>query len=250
MSALNQQTLQKLIQLRLRGMAAGFESQLTNSASHDLAFEERLALLVDQEISYKENARLQRLLKMAKLREAACMEDVDYRPERGLDRSQMASLALLDWVSQGQNLIFTGPTGSGKTWLACAFGNHACRKGFTVSFQRLALLLEELAVTHGDGSFRKRLMQLAKYDVLILDDLGMTPLMAAGRADLMEVVEQRCGGRSTIVTSQIPVSKWHDYLSGGNPTVADAILDRLLSGSVRLELQGESMRKGRVKRQC
>ncbi|MGH8128529.1 MAG: IS21-like element helper ATPase IstB [Gammaproteobacteria bacterium] len=247
MSALNQQTLQKLIRLRLRGMATGFESQLANSASHDLAFEERLALLVDQEISYKENTRLQRLLKMAKLREAACIEDLDYRPARGLDRSQMASLAMLEWVPQGLNLIFTGPTGSGKTWLACAFGNHACRKGFTVSFQRLALLLEELAITHGDGSFRKRLMQLAKYDVLILDDLGMTALTATGRADLMEVIEQRSGGRPTIVTSQIPVSKWHDYLSGGNPTVADAILDRLLSGSIRLELQGESMRKLRDK---
>jgi DNA replication protein DnaC len=143
-------------------------------------------------------------------------------------------------------LIITGPTGGGKTWLGCALGNQACRQGLTVMFQRLPLLLEDLAVSHGDGSFRKRLTQLSKVDLLILDDFGMATLNAIGRNDLLEVIEQRCGIRSTLLTSQLPVNRWHDYLSGGNPTVA-AILDRLVSGSNRIEIKGESMRKMRAK---
>lgn len=142
-------------------------------------------------------------------------------------------------------MIITGPTGSGKTWLACAFGNQACRHGKTVLFQRLSLLLEELQIGHADGSFRKRLNQLSKYDLLILDDFGLAALNAHGRSDLLEVVDSRVPGRSTLITSQLPVTNWHDYLSGGNSTVADAILDRLLGGSLRIPLKGESMRKTR-----
>lgn len=246
MSTMIQQTLEKLHHLRLHGMADSLSEQLASPASRDLSFEDRFALLVDAEITHKENARLKRLLKGARLRESACLEDLDYRPGRGIDRSKIASLALLDWIHQGLNMVITGATGSGKTWLACALGNQACRKGMRVIYQRIPLLLEELAIAHGDGSFRKRLSALAKVDLLILDDFGLAPLGANARSDLMELVEQRSGLKATLITSQIPVGDWHTYLSGGNPTVADAILDRLLSAALRMELHGESMRRIRA----
>ncbi len=242
---LSQETLRKLHEMKLSGLAQGFEAQLSTPSVHHLAFEERFGLLVDQEMTYRENRRLQRLLKAAKFRESGCVEDIDYVPERGLERSLMASLAQCQWVRQGANLLMTGPTGSGKTWLGCALGNRACRLGLTVIFHRLPLLLEDLAIAHGDGSFRKRLNQLAKADLLILDDFGIAAMNAIGRSDLLEVIEQRTGNRSTLVTSQLPVDRWHDYLSGGNSTLADAILDRLVSGAHRIELKGGSMRKRR-----
>jgi DNA replication protein DnaC len=245
---MTQVTIGKLREMKLIGMAKGFEAQLESSHSGMLSFEERFGLLVDQEHTYRDNRRLQRLLKIARLRETACMEDIDYRPDRGLDRSEIASLTLCNWISHGHNLIVTGPIGCGKTWMACALGNQACRQGLSVSFQRLPLLLEDLAVSHGDGSFRKRLNQLAKVDLLILDDFGLSALNAVGRNDMLEVIESRSGARSTLITSQLPVDRWHDYLSGGNPTVADAILDRLVSGSQRLEIKGESMRKKRKRK--
>jgi len=244
---MTQDTIRKLNQMKLFGMVNGFENQMASASAMHLSFEERFGLLVDQESTYRDNRRLASLLRNAKLREAACIEDIDYRAGRGLDRSEIASLALCDWIRNGINLIITGPTGCGKTWLGCALGNQACRQGLTVLFQRLPLLLEDLAVSHGDGSFRKRLAQLAKVDLLILDDFGMATLNSVGRNDLLEVIEQRCGNRSTLLTSQLPVNRWHDYLSGGNPTVADAILDRLVGGSNRIELKGESMRKMRAK---
>ena len=240
---LTQDTMRKLNEMKLFGMARGFENQLAGTTAGPLSFEERFGLLVDQEITWRENRRLQRLLQQAKLRENACVEDIDFRPGRGLERAEVASLALGNWIRHGQNLILTGPTGGGKTWLACALGNQACRQGLSVSFLRLPLLLEDLAVSHGDGSFRKRLMQLAKVELLILDDFGMAALNAIGRNDLLEVIECRSSARSTLITSQLPVDRWHDYLAGGNPTVADAILDRLVSGAHRIELKGESMRK-------
>lgn len=239
---MTQDTLRKLNAMKLFGLAQAFESQLASAITH-LSFEERFGLLVDHEVSYREDRRLAGLLKKARLRENACIEDVDYRSGRGLDKSEMASLTLGNWIRHGANLIITGPAGCGKTWLGCALGNQACRQGLSVMFQRLPLLLEDLAISHGDGSFRKRLNLLAKVDLLILDDLGMAVLNAVGRNDLLEVIEQRCGKRSTLITSQLPVDRWHDYLSGGNPTVADAILDRLVSGSNRITLSGESMRK-------
>jgi DNA replication protein DnaC len=238
-------TLRKLNELKLFGMAQGFDEQISSASAAHLSFEERVGLMVDQEVTFRDNRRLQRLLAAAKLRESACVEDIDYRTSRNLDRAEMASLALCNWVRQGVNLIITGPTGGGKTWLACALGHQACRYGLSVGFQRLPLLLEDLGVSHGDGSFRKRLALLAKVDVLILDDLGINVLTAMGRSDLLEVIEQRCGRKTTLITSQLPVDKWHGYLSGGNPTVADAILDRLVSGAHRIELKGESMRKPR-----
>lgn len=241
-------TLRKLNEMKLFGMAKGFEEQLSSTMAGPLSFEERFGLLVDQESTSRENRRMQRLLQLAKLRENACMEDIDFRAGRGLERPEMASLAMCNWIRHGHNLIITGPTGGGKTWLACALGNQACRQGLSVSFLRLPLLLEDLAVSHGDGSFRKRLIQLAKVDLLILDDFGMAVLNAVGRNDLLEVIECRSGARSILITSQLPVDRWHDYLSSGNPTVADAILDRLVSGSHRLELKGESMRKLRSRK--
>lgn len=239
------QTMNILQELRLTGMAKGFENQLTSAAAMSLGFDERFSMLVEYEKTHRENERLKRLLKSAKLKANACLEDIDYRTDRGLDKSQIATLTSCQWISNGLNLIVTGPTGSGKTWLTCAFGNQACRHGKTVLFQRLPLLLEELQLGHGDGSFRKRLNQLAKYDLLILDDFGIAAINAHGRNDLLEVIDSRVPGRSTIITSQLPVTNWHDYLSGGNPTVADAILDRLLGGSLRIPLKGDSMRKNR-----
>jgi len=244
---MTQDTISKLNQMKLFGMASGFENQMSSASAMHLSFEERFGLLVDQEMTYRDNRRLMSLLRNARLRENACIEDIDYQAGRGLDRSEIASLALCNWIGHGINLIITGHTGSGKTWLGCALGNQACRLGMTVMFQRLTLLLEDLAVSHGDGSFRKRLAQLAKVDLLILDDFGMAALNAVGRNDLLEVIEQRCGNRSTLITSQLPVNRWHEYLSGGNSTVADAILDRIVSGSSRIELKGESMRKPRGK---
>lgn len=242
---MTQATTSKLHEMKLFGMAHAFENQLESPQSGNLSFEERFGLLVDQEHTYRDNRRLQRLLKAAKLRETACVEDIDYRAERGLDRAEIASLSLCNWIQHGHNLIVTGPTGSGKTWMACALATQACRLGMTVSFQRLPLLLEDLAVSHGDGSFRKRLGQLAKVELLILDDFGLAALNAIGRNDMLEIIESRSGALATLITSQLPVDRWHDYLSGGNPTVADAILDRLVSGSQRLEIKGESMRKKR-----
>lgn len=244
---MKQDTLNKLQQMKLTGMSAGFsEQQMSTNALH-LSFEERFGMLVDQELTFRENNRLKRLLQTAKLRESACVEDIDYRSGRGLDRSEMASLTLCNWIKQGLNLVLTGPAGAGKTWLACAFGNQACRNGLSVVFQRLPLLLEDLALSHADGSFHKRLIQLAKVDLLILDDFGIAAMHASSRNDLLEVIDQRSGRRSTLMTSQLPMEHWHEYLSGGNSTVADAILDRLLSGSQRINLQGESMRKQRSK---
>lgn len=242
---MTQDTINKLQQMKLTGMANGFSEQLMSSNAIHLSFEERFGMLVDQEFTYRDNNRLKRLLQTAKLRESACIEDIDYRSGRGLDRSEIASLALCEWINQGLNLALAGPAGVGKTWIACALGNQACRHGLSVIFQRLPLLLEDLALSHADGSFHKRLTQLAKVDLLILDDFGIAAMNASSRNDLLEVIDQRSGRKSTLMTSQLPMEHWHEYLSGGNSTVADAILDRMLSGSQRINLLGESMRKQR-----
>lgn len=240
---LSQQTINKLSEMNLKGMSNGYQEQLSSTACQELAFEDRFGMLVDQEQTYRENQRLVRLLKAAKLKANACMEDIDYSHSRGLDKAQIANLNSTDWIKRGFNLVITGPTGCGKTWISCALGNQACRLGLSVSFQRLPLMLEELHLAHADGSFRKKLMQLAKVDLLILDDFGIATLNPQSRGDLLEVIDSRSGGKSTAITSQIPVDMWHDYLKGGNPTVADAILDRLVSGTLRIQLKGESMRK-------
>jgi DNA replication protein DnaC len=241
---MTQETIRKLNEMKLFGMADAFQDQISSTSALHLSFEERFAILVDQELTNRDNRRLQRLLKAAKFKMNACIEDIDYNSQdRKLDRSEIATLALCDWITRGLNLIITGRTGSGKTWIACALGNQACRKGYSVLFKRLPLLLEELGISHGDGTYLKRLNQLASVDLLILDDFGISPLKAVTRNDLLELIEQRNGNKSTIMTSQMPVAKWHDYLSGGNPTVADAILDRIVSGSFRIAIDAkETMR--------
>ena len=239
---LMQQTLDKLHCLRLTGMAQALKQQLEQPATHELCFEERLALLVDHELLARDNRRLTRLLKAARLRlSGACVEDIDYRHPRGLKRPQIAALAAGEWLRAGHNLCLTGPTGTGKTYLACALGNQACRLGFSVRYFRLPRLLEQLAIAHGDGSYPRLMAQLAKADLLLLDDWGIQPLGAGQRNDLMELIEDRHGLKSTLIASQLPVEHWHDYL--GEPTLADAILDRLLHNAHRLPLAGESMRK-------
>lgn len=239
---LTQHTIAQLKSLKLDGMAHALEEQRIMPASQELGFEDRLGLLVEREIIWRDNRRLERLLRQARLKQAqACMEDIDYRGSRGLDKRLMVTLAGCDWVRRSQNVLLTGPTGAGKTWLACALGNQACRQGFSVMYVRVPRLLEQLRIAHGDGSFGKLLAQLARIDVLLLDDWGLTPLQSSERHDLLEVVDDRVNARSTIITSQLPVDHWHAWLN--DPTLADAILDRLVHASHRVVLKGESLRK-------
>lgn len=239
---LKNQTVEALLRLKLLGMAQGYQQQLEQPATHDLAFDERLALLVLMEETTRDERRQIRLLRLARLRQpSACVEDIDYRHPRGLERSRMAQIVSCDFIRQRQNLHITGPTGTGKSWLACALGQAACRQGLSARYERVPRLLESLRLSKGDGSYGKKLQALAKIELLILDDFGLKPLAPAEKHDLLEVIEDRHGLRSTIVTSQLPVKAWHEYL--GEPTVADALLDRLLHNAHRLELRGESMRK-------
>ena len=241
---LNQHTREQLHALKLTGMLDALEQQQAQPETHDLAFEERLALLVEREVLHRENRRLARLLKVARLRVNACVEDIDYRHPRGLQKPRMAALASGDWIRQALNLCLTGPTGCGKTWLACALGNQACRQGLSVRYLRLPTLLEQLRIAHGDGSYVRLMGQLRKTDLLILDDWGISPLTRSQRNDLMEVIEDRHDRRSTLIASQLPIDHWHEYI--GEATLADAILDRLLHGAHRLNLTGESMRRERA----
>ena len=238
---LTHNTLDTLRHLKLTGMGDALEQQRAQPETHDLAFEERLALLVDREVLHRENRRLDRLLKAARLRVPACIEDIDYRHPRGLERSRMAALASSDWIRQSLNLCITGPTGCGKTWLACALGNQACRQGLSVRYLRVPRLFEQVRIAHGDGSYGRLMNQLLKTNLLILDDWGMQKIMAQQRQDLMEVIEDRHGRGSTLIASQLPTEHWHDYI--GSATLADAIMDRLLHGAHRLNLKGESLRK-------
>jgi DNA replication protein DnaC len=241
-----QPTLDSLNQLKLYGMAAALSEQLMQSATHALAFEERIGLLVEREVVHRENRRLSRLLQLATLKERACLEDLDFRARRGLDRSQLASLTSCDWIRSGQNLIIHGATGCGKTFLACAFAHQACRQGLSALYLRAPRLFDELGLCHADGSFRKRLAAIAKVDLVVIDDFAISPLGARERNDLLELLDDRVGGRSTLITSQLPLELWHDYI--GDPTLADAILDRLVHHSHRIELTGESLRKRRAEK--
>ena len=239
---LMQQTLQTLKALRLPGMAAAFEEQQTSAAAASLSFDERFAMLVDREQTYRENRRVTHLLREARLKSSqACMEDVRYGGARHLDRPLMAQLASCQWVRAHQNLVLTGATGCGKTWLACALGNAACRQGLSVVYARTPRLFEELRMAHGDGSFGKRLAALAKTDLIILDDWAIAPLTQAERNDLLEILDDRVGTRSSLITSQLPPEHWHAYLN--DPTLADAILDRVLHTAHKVALAGESLRR-------
>ena len=238
-------TLDKLHALKLTGMAAALADQSATPDITDLSFEERLGLLVDREMTERDNRRMSSRLRRAKLRHAAILEDIDYRNSRGLDKGLVQSLASCQWVKEHLNVLITGPTGVGKTWLACALAHKACREGYTAQYVRLTRLLRELTIAKGDGQYSKLLTSLAKVDVLILDDWGLMKLSAENRRDLLEVLEDRHGRRSTIATSQLPIEEWHGII--GDATLADAILDRLVHNAYKINLRGESMRKQQAK---
>jgi DNA replication protein DnaC len=240
-------TIETLKSLKLQGMIEALEEQQRNPAVQALAFEERLALIVDRERLYRDNQRRTRLLRGARLKvAAACIEDIDYKAARGLDKRQIATLAGGEWIRRSQNLLISGATGSGKTWLACALAQQTCRQGASVLYWRVPRLIEALRVAHGDGSYTRFLKTIAKASLIVLDDWGLTALATQDRADLLEILDDRVDAGSTLIASQLPVDTWHAYL--GEPTLADAILDRLVHHSHRIVLQipGESMRKNRT----
>jgi DNA replication protein DnaC len=238
-------TLDKLKTLKFTGMAAALTEQMDMSDISDMTFEERLGLLVDREMTERENRRLSNRLHRARFKLNASLEDIDYRHPRGLDKSLIRSLATCQWVKDHLNILISGPTGVGKTWLACALAQKACREGFTALYLRLPRFLQEITIAKGDGRYTKLLATLARTDVLILDDWGITKPTAENRRDLLELLEDRHGNRSTLATSQLPIDKWHDMI--GDPTLADAILDRLLHNAYKINLKGDSMRKRQSK---
>ena len=242
---LNHPTLETLREMRLIGMAHALEDQLRMPDIGDLSFEERLGLMVDREQTERSNRRLKTRLTRARLRQTACIEDIDYRAARGLSKPQVASLGACRWIGDHLNLLITGPTGVGKTYLACALAQKACREGYRAQYLRLPRLLNDLTVAKGDGRYGKLLVGYARTDLLLLDDWGLAPLTAEHRRDLLEILDDRYGVRSTLITSQLPVDKWHEYLD--DPTLADAILDRVIHNAHKIELKGESMRKKKGK---
>jgi DNA replication protein DnaC len=241
---LTQPTVEKLYALRLNGMADAFRTQQQDPNIGQLSFEERLALLVDQQWNWKQNRALARRLLNARLNGNACLEDIDFRQARGLDRSLVRSLAAdSNWVRQHQHIFLIGPTGIGKTYVARALAQKACRDGFTAFYTRASQLFRDLAAARADGSLRSLLHRLARTDVLIVDDWAMAPLADTERRDFLEICDDRYPTRSTILTRQLPLASWHDQI--GDPTIADSILDRLVHNAHHLQMQGESMRKKR-----
>jgi DNA replication protein DnaC len=239
---LNQPMMEKLLAMRLQGMVDGLKSQEQDSAANELSFLERLALLVDQQWDWRENQALARRLKAAKLRGPACVEDINYRTARGLDKSVMRALARDSaWVRNHENVFVLGPTGVGKSFIALALAQKACRDGHSALYMRAAALLRDLALARADGSLRHLLARLSRIDVLVIDDWAMAPLNESERREIWEICEDRYNARSTILTSQMPVSRWHEQI--GDPTIADGILDRLVHNAHRIEMRGESMRK-------
>ena len=236
-------TVDKLQQLRCAGMARALTEQLASTEVDALSFEERLGLLVDRELTERHSRQLTNRLRRARLTHDACIEDIDFRHPRGLDRQLVLSLADGRWVREHLSVLICGPTGVGKSWIACALAHSACRNGHSALYLRVSRLLSALAIARADGRYPKLLESLAKTDVLVIDDWGLAPLNTENRHDLLELLEDRHAVRSTVVTSQLPVDTWHDVV--GDPTLADAILDRLVHNAYKLELKGDSMRKRR-----
>jgi len=238
---LNEQTLSTLNALKLFGMAKSFSDKLSHPHSADLSHQEFFGLIVQDEKTYRDNLRLKRLLANAKLKQPAALEDIDYKHPRGLNKQTLLEPSSQQWMAHHQNVLLTGPSGVGKSYIACALGNFAARQGHTVLYLRAPRLFETLLQSKADGSHLKTLTKLAKVEILILDDLFLTPLSDAERKDLLEIIEDRHQRNSTVITSQCPTKEWHHII--GEPTIADAICDRLLHHGYKIELKGESIRK-------
>jgi len=240
--------MEKLQALKMTALAAAWAEQQKNPEVSKLSFDERLGLLVDAEWLHRENARMARRLREAKLRlSSACVEDIDFSAKRELDKSVIRQLATCRWVQEHQSVVITGMTGTGKTYVACALAHAACRRGYRALYRRAPRLFDELTLAHADGSYSGLLARLAKLDVLVIDDWGLAPTREQERRDLLEILEDRYGTRSTIMTSQFPPAKWHDHL--GDPTIADAVCDRILHNAHRLVLKGPSRRKEEVSKE-
>ncbi len=239
---LNEPTVEKLKALRLHAMAEAWAQQQAQPTLNSLSFDERLGLLVDAEWLARENARLSRAMKEAKLRmSSACVEDIEYAAKRELDKALIRQLASCRWIAEHQNVIISGKTGTGKTYIACALAQQACRKGYRAIYRRAPRLYQELALARADGTYPRLLARLARTDVLVIDDWALSPLTAEQRNDIFEILEDRYGGRSTIFSSQLDAKRYHEYL--GDPTVADAVCDRLIHNAHRVVLSGPSRRK-------
>ena len=242
---LHHPTLDKLQQLKLTGMRRALQDQAAMPEISAIPFEERLGLLVDRELTERDNRRMQMRLRSAKLKQNTALEDVDFKSPRGLDRALILKLADCAWVAAHLNVLITGPTGVGKTWLACALAHKACREGYSALYARLPRLLQELDMGRADGRYAKVMRQLSKTEVLVLDDWGLATLTDQHRRDLLEIMDDRYNLRATLVTSQLPVTHWHEAV--GDPTLADAILDRVVHNAYKINLSGNSMRKQRGK---
>jgi len=238
---LNQQTLTKLYAMKLNGLADAYEEQRVQSSIADLSFEDRFAMLVERQWTWKENRALATRLAYAKLKRHACIEDLDFRASRGLKRAVIDQLATCDWVQYHQNCIITGPTGTGKTFIACALAHKACREGYRSVYLYTPKLFRELTMAHADGSLSRLLKKIAKAHLLVIDDWGLAKGTEQQYRDVLEIIDDRHGSASALITSQFPVSAWHEAIP--DPTVADALLDRLVHNTYRIELSGESMRK-------
>lgn len=239
---MNTQILSQLRQLKLSAMAEALQTQLQQIGTYEeLSFIERLHLLIEHEHLHREQRKQERLIRQARFKLRATLQDIDYQHPRNITRAQIAQLAKGDWIGRAQNLLITGPCGSGKTWLACALGHNACLQGYSVRYYRLSRLLLALAQAKADGSYHQQLKQLAKTQLLTIDDWGLEPLTPAHRNDLMEIMDDRHGHTATLIISQLPTEQW--YANIGDNTLADAILDRLMHNAHRLLLKGESMRK-------
>jgi DNA replication protein DnaC len=227
-------------------MVQALERQLQNADLTDMAFEERLGLMVDAELSTRENKRLKARLRHARLKQSVCIEDVDFKATRGLDRSQLQALSTSHWIMHHQNVLIVGPTGVGKSFLACALAQKACRDDFSAQYFRASMLFHDLAVSKVTGRYARLLEILKKKDLLVIDDFGLSPLNDEQRRDLLEITEDRYEQRSTLIASQLPIEHWHEMI--GDPTIADAILDRLIHNAYKIQLKGESLRKSKGKK--